>query len=240
MSDKEVTFSPPAAGDQGKVEGVEKPDEKQSSSPQYMTRDDLLKFMREQQAARQKLVNRAKKVVEQQVEALRASGVEVTKPQQEQLNAKAFEALDADEDELEPSLPGKSSVAASPAAKQPDSDPYLKWAREQAELFDTTIIVDIDPEAASLSNESETAWKKSYIKALQAKAQRASQSPASRIVSAVAGSLVTGGDLAENYRQEMLDPNNRGNTAKVQEIKERYRKRGLDVEHTRLFGGRPV
>ena len=46
------------------------------------------------------------------------------------------------------------------------------------------------------------------------------------------------GALADQYRQEMLDPNIRGNAKAVEGIKIKYRRAGLDTDHVRLFGGK--
>lgn len=229
---------------QGEPSG--QPENKEGKPVEYLTRQeaerlkaDILEDVKRQT---QSLTDRASSRIEKRVQdelkkfdevvkIQKQAGIEIDQATLKNLrNEIVTNALTQVEDQPAPAM----QSGQPPSSTEQALIAFTNQAAEAiAEELGVTLEKD-DPEAKLVNHDSPKAFLSSLRKATEAKKQRLEQSPASdvRVPTMNVGSPSVG-SLTEQYKSEMLA--NRGTgLPKMREIKEKYRKMGVDVDNTTL------
>lgn len=172
--------------------------------------------------------------VNKQLQDLRTAGVEVTAQVEQAVRSN----ITVEDDQAPASPVSTPRQVAQPKEQEPDKTlETLVQTRDAvyAEMSQQGITAKLtpgDPEVAEIDDSTPERLRETMTQALQKKAQRVTNGAQSRVpVSLGSGPRVSAD--ADAYRNEMISA--RGNKAKVQEIQEKYRNAGLDVDHTPIF-----
>jgi len=215
----------------------------QDQQPQYVSRDEFTRVLQEQERKFQgfvdKNVSRLDKRVKEAVDEVaklvdlgKSTGMQFTDEQIAQLKDRAVHQALMTGDSP-PSNQSVQQTVAQPNA--PQVDPVTATAQLMMQKAGVVLEKD-DPELSLVDGETDdpSAFLESVRKAIEAKKQRASRPAGSP--AATPGAVATGSapaNLIQQYQREMLE--NRGKGMKVaNEIKTRYRQKGVDVDNIRL------
>lgn len=228
---------------EGQQVGTPAPETQPNTTPEVLTPEQIetqiekavSKAFRAIQSSQSKQEQRIKQFVQQQVNVFRGQGVEVTPEMERAITASVKEQFVEPESKDEPETQPAQVAKPKPAAR--GNDPSEAFAFEQADLFDVDVLDPKDPEAAMLEGaKSLKEWKRLVVEATIAKAERVRANPpqVKPIPSAVSAAGVDSTQsLATAYKTELLA--NRGKGMVVgEQIKEKYRKLGLDVDTVSL------
>jgi hypothetical protein len=198
--------------------------------------EESAKAFRAMQSMKDKKARQVMNETRKTIEQMRASGVEIDDAKAKAIERNALDKMTEDEEDA-----GNMPIQANPAST-PDQGP----SRQAGDAFNRAIqelyeeygltIDDKSPEdekyRALLDMSSPRKFQKSLEKALEKKATDQKTPPEARIPT-LAGSGKTTHPSADQYKNEMFAA--RGNAQKVREVKEKYKKLGLDVDSVSLF-----
>lgn len=208
------------------------PDDLTPEKIEALVQDAVRKAYRSLQSDQSKQELRIKQFVQQQVNALKVQGIEVTQEAERAIAATVKEQF-AEPEDKNGQAPQPAQVAQPQKPVAPSKDPSEAFAIEQAELYDVEPLDENDPEAATLKEaKSLKDWKRMVAEATRAKAERIQAEPPKPkpIPNATGFAGVNRSEtMAEAYKKEILA--NRGaGFQKLREIKDKYRKAGFDPD----------
>lgn len=215
----------------------------QDQQPQYVSRDEFNRVLQEQERKFQgfvdKNVSRLDKRVKEAVDEVaklvelgKSTGLQFTEEQIAQLKDRAVHQALMTGDEL-PS--GQSEAPRAAQAQAPQVDPVTVTAQLMMQKAGVILEKD-DPELSLVDDQTDdpSTFLESVRHAIEAKKQRTSRPAGSP--AATPGAVATGSapaNLIQQYQREMLE--NRGKGMRVaNEIKSKYRQKGVDVDQIRL------
>lgn len=174
--------------------------------------------------------------IDQAIEAGKAVGIQYTPEQEEAMRDRAVRQAMSAKETAQPS--DKPTLSQGKGQPEEHLDPFTQVARLLYQRSGVQLTPN-DPEWSLVTTDAEDPDEyldsvRASIKAYKArldkpKSQAAAPSTAGKGSSAAKPN-------ADDYRRDMKNLEIRGNKEKIADVKERYRKAGLDVDHTPLYG----
>lgn len=192
------------------------------------------KAFRGVQSMNTKLEQRMRTEFEAEMTKLQGMGINPDEAQAQKIYAETQrQVMEAESAGVE----GNVSAQGQPPQTKRTSSDINKAATELMEK--AGIEIDkADPEAAQIDRSSPLAYLDSVRSAIDAKRERLDQEATASATATTPTMSAVGGSVSptvDNYQSEMMAA--RGSQSAVQAVKEKYRAKGLDVDHTPLFAG---
>ncbi len=222
----QATEAQDSAPDAGNVEA-------NNASEAPLTRADVEKLVKDLtakqyqaiQSMSAKQANHIKEEFEKRIAAMTEAGLKFT-PEEA---AKIQEATRKQLTETQPDN-GKQAAQSAPQASDQGQQLINAYVEAMFDVYGVKVNPD-DPEAAEVDLSSPENFKKTYRQVVEKAAQKAN-TPAQARMPAPAGSGPSS-PSAEKYKQEMWAA--KGRPAEMRQIKEKFRKSGLDVDSIPLY-----
>lgn len=222
---------------EGQQPGQAAPETQTNNTPSALTPEQIEAVVQKSvdrafraiQSSQSKQEKRIKEFVQQQVNVLRGSGIEVTPEMERSITSTVKEQFASPESSDEPE-PQPAQVAQPKPAPQPKTvDPSEAFANEQGDIFDVEPLEDSDPEAQMLAGaQSLKEWKRLVVEATRQKAERVKSEPPKTKSQPSVVPAAGAANLQSEY-QAALAKVPRGDVEAIFKVKAEYRKRGLKI-----------